>query len=60
MAQPVSRPSSIHREHSRKNSFCQSLLFGMNVDTSDVIQSVRDHCYRKSIFISGKIDFLHR
>ncbi|OXJ14123.1 hypothetical protein CFB39_23465 [Burkholderia sp. AU6039] len=56
---PVSGSISIFVEHSRKNSFYQSLFFGTNVNTSDVIQCVADHRYRLAIFIFGNIDFLH-
>ncbi|OXI99794.1 hypothetical protein CFB48_23795 [Burkholderia sp. AU33647] len=59
MARPVSGSISIPPGHSRKNSFYQSLFFGTNVDTSDVIQCVQDHRYRIAIFIFGNIDFLH-
>ncbi|KAB1588701.1 hypothetical protein DF038_32275 [Burkholderia cepacia] len=57
-ARPVPEPTSIRRTHSRKHFFYQSLFFGTNVDTTDVIQCVRDHRYRIAIFIFGNIDFL--
>ncbi|OXI19299.1 hypothetical protein CFB43_26490 [Burkholderia sp. AU15512] len=59
MARLVSGSISIPLEHSRKNSFYQSLFFGTNGHTSDVIQCVLDHRYRIAIFIFGNIDFLH-
>ncbi|KVL24999.1 hypothetical protein WS96_29500 [Burkholderia sp. MSMB1835] len=40
--------------------FYQSLFFGTNVDTSDVIQSVLDHRYRRAIFVFGNIDFIQQ
>lgn len=43
---PVSEHSSILLEYRRNSFFYQSLFFGTNVDTSDVIQSVLDHRYR--------------
>ncbi|MCR5891907.1 hypothetical protein DF046_01865 [Burkholderia cepacia] len=57
-ARPVPESTSIRRKHSRKYSFYQSLFFGTNADTTDVIQCVRDHRYRIAIFIFGNIDFL--
>ncbi|ORT89339.1 hypothetical protein B7G54_04120 [Burkholderia puraquae] len=58
--QSVSGSISIRLEHSRKNSFYQSLFFGTNFDTPDVDQCVRDHRYRIAMFIFGNIDFLQR
>ncbi|AQQ17222.1 hypothetical protein A8D61_01445 [Burkholderia cenocepacia] len=54
----VSGPSSIRLEYRRKSFFYQSLFFGTNVDTSDVIQSVLDHRYRRAIFMFGNIEFI--
>ncbi|RQS21596.1 hypothetical protein DIE03_31570 [Burkholderia sp. Bp8992] len=54
----VSGSPSIRHEHSCKNFFYQSLFFGRKVDTSDVIQCVLDHRYRRAIIIFGNIDFL--
>lgn len=40
--------------------FYQSLFFGTNFDTSDAIQSVLDHRYRRAIFMFGNIDFIQQ
>ncbi|AZQ56484.1 hypothetical protein D5R55_24725 [Burkholderia cenocepacia] len=53
----VSRSSSICLKYRRNSFFYQSLFFGTEVDTSDVIQSVLDHRYRLAIFMFGNIAF---
>ncbi|AQQ24632.1 hypothetical protein A8E97_15630 [Burkholderia cenocepacia] len=56
----VSGSSSIRLEYRRNSFFYQSLSFGTNVDTSDVIQSVLDHRYRVAIFMFGNIAFIQQ
>jgi len=48
----------IRLEYRRNSFFYQSLFFGTEVDTSDVIQSVLDHRYRLASFMFGNIAFI--